>query len=359
MMNLTAPCYECGAKAAVEGLCAACYEKAHPLIEVRSPLTLHSCKRCDAVKVPGGWKPILDAPIDPSDLVQRQIRMLLDHEVRRFVDDANIEFVEEKKLDRVFHVAVSASGQSHESLPSHTERYPVEVRMKYGTCDTCSMMSGGYHEAVLQIRADGRQVSESEEEEIMTIISDMTIADYGKDAKAYVSETTRSKHGIDLKIGSEHLCRQIAGELESRYLAQRKENYKLIGQDRGGKRKYRITILIRMQRFTPNDFVSVGGSPCQVLSMGKSGLACYDLKARQSFTINMKSSKWRALEFISPESAKRQFMVVTKVYGQPVQLMDSQTFEMFEIDDESLFQDTKEGETIFGIVLDRRVYPLP
>jgi NMD protein affecting ribosome stability and mRNA decay len=73
----------------------------------------------------------------------------------------------------------------------------------------------------------------------------------------------------------------------------------------------------------------------------------------------MKSSKWRKLEFISPESTKRQFMVVTKVYGQPVQLMDSKTFEMFEIDDELLSQDMKEGETTFGIVLDERVYPLP
>ncbi|MFX0045968.1 MAG: 60S ribosomal export protein NMD3 [Candidatus Hermodarchaeota archaeon] len=358
-MNLTAPCYQCGEKAAVEGLCVACYETAHPLIEVRSPLTLHSCKRCDAVKVPGGWKPITGEPLNPSDLLQQQVRILLDHEVRRFFEDADIEFTEEKKLDRVLHIAVSTSGQSHKSIPGHTETYPVEVRMKYGTCDTCSMMSGGYHEAVLQIRADGRQVSESEEEEIMTIITDMTVADYGKDSKAYVSETTRTKHGIDLKIGSEHLCRQIADELESRYLAQRKENYKLIGQDRGGKRKYRITILIRLQRFTLNDFVRVDGSPCQVQSMGKGGLGCYDLQARQSFTINMKSSKWRTLEFISPESTKRQFMVVTKVYGQPVQLMDSKTFEMFEIDDESLFQDKKEGETVFGIILDDRVHLLP
>ncbi len=359
MMDLTAPCYECGEKAAVEGLCVACYEKAHPLVKVRSPLTLHSCKRCDAVKVPGGWKPIIEEPLNPSDLVQRQVRILLDHEVLRFIEDARIEFTEEKKLDRVFHIDVTASGQSHESIPSHSERYPVEVRMRYGTCDTCSMMSGGYHEAVLQIRADGRQISESEEEEMMTIITDMTVADYGKDAKAYVSETTRNKHGIDLKIGSEHLCRQIADELESRYLAQRKENYKLIGQDRGGKRKYRITILIRLQRFTLNDFVRVGDSPCQVQSMGKSGLSCYDLKARQSFTINTKSSKWRTLEFISPESVKRQFMVVTRVYGQPVQLMDSRTFEMFEIDDESFSRDMKEGETIFGVVLGDIMYPLP
>ncbi|MHA2432108.1 MAG: NMD3-related protein [Candidatus Thorarchaeota archaeon] len=212
-MNLTAPCYECGAKAAVEGLCAACYEKAHPLIEVRSPLTLYSCKRCDAVKVPGGWKPITGEPLNPSDLLQHQVRTLLDHEVQRFIDGVNIQFAEEKKLDRVLHIAVSVSGRSHGSIPAHIERYPVEIRMKYGTCDTCSMMSGGYHEAVLQIRADERQVTESEEEEVMTIITEMTVADYGKDARAYVSETSRNKHGLDLKIGSEHLCRRIADEI--------------------------------------------------------------------------------------------------------------------------------------------------
>ncbi len=221
------------------------------------------------------------------------------------------------------------------------------------------MMSGGYHEAILQVRADGREISEPEEEEIMSILTEMTVAEYGKDVKAYVSETSKDKHGLDFKIGSEHLSRRIADELESRYLAQRKENYKLIGQDRGGKRKYRVTILIRLQRFTKGDFVRVGDVPCQVVSMGKSGLTCYDLKASQSFTIKAKSSKWRTLEFITPESTKRQFMVISRVYGQPVQIMDSETYEMFEIDDSALSEKIGGGETIFAVVLDDSVYPLP
>lgn len=311
------------------------------------------------MKTPGGWTPITEVLPDSIQTNLYQVRIALDHEVQRFKDHVQVDFTEEKRLDRVLHITVSASGKSHESIPNHTESYRVEVRMKNGTCDTCSMMSGGYHEAILQVRADGRQISEPEEEQIMSVLTDMTVAEYGKDAKAYVSETSKDKHGLDFKIGSEHLCRRIADELESKYLAQRKENYKLIGQDRGGKRKYRITILIRLQRFTVGDFVRVGDVPCQVMSMGKSGLTCFDLTALQSFTINTKSSKWRTLDFISPESTKRQFMVVSRAYGQPIQIMDSETYEMFEIDDNALSQEIGGGETIFAVLLEDNIYPLP
>ncbi|MHA2201132.1 MAG: NMD3-related protein, partial [Candidatus Thorarchaeota archaeon] len=56
MVQLKAPCYLCGKPAFLDGLCAECYDKEHPLIEVKTPLTLHACKQCGSVKIPGGWK---------------------------------------------------------------------------------------------------------------------------------------------------------------------------------------------------------------------------------------------------------------------------------------------------------------
>jgi nonsense-mediated mRNA decay protein 3 len=343
----------------IDGLCAECYRRAHPLVEVRSPLKLLACKRCGSVQVPGGWKTIPQHPSDSEELIERQVEILLQQEVKLNADDVQIEYSEEKILDRVRHILVVASGSSDSSLAEHSESYPVEVRFSYATCDTCAMMSGGYYEATLQIRADERSITDKEADEIVSVVTDLTVAKYGKDVKAFVTEVSRDRYGLDFKIGSEHLCKRIADDLQQRYLAQRKQNYKLIGEDKGGKKKYRITILIRLQRFTLGDFLRIESAPCQVTAMGRGGLSCYNLNDGNRFTINPKSAKWRTIEFIAPESDKRQFMVVSNLHNQPVQIMDSESFEIHEIDQQDLTIDVSNGDTAFGLYLENRVFLIP
>ncbi len=359
MVQLKAPCYQCGNPAVLEGLCAKCYDEKHPLIEVSSPLTLLACKRCGSVKVPGGWKKMTVDVSESDDLWPLQVDILLDHEVKSLVSDIELTIEEEKRLDRVLHIILTALGRSHEDLSPHEEEHKVEVRFSYGTCDTCAMMSGGYHEAILQIRADGRPLTDEEEDDIVRTVTNMTILEYGADDKAFVTKISSDKFGLDFQIGSEHLCRSIAKDLESRYLAPRKDNYKLIGQDKGGKEKYRITILIRLNKFMIGDFVKVLERPCQVMAMGKSGLTCFDLIQRERFTMNPKSSKWRTLEFLAAKSDRREFMVTTRVYGQPVQLMDSESFNIREIDEALLDESIETGSTVHGLLLEDEFYLLP
>lgn len=329
------------------------------MIEVKTPLTLLSCKRCGAVKIPGGWQKLSAEATDSDDLWPHQVDVLLDKEIKPLVSGIEVEIEEEKRLDRVLSIILKAIGKSHDALPPHEEKYNVEVRFSYGTCDTCGMMSGGYYEATLQIRADGRKLTEAEEKDIVRIVTEMTVAEYGADNKAFVTKISSDKYGIDFQLGSEHLCRTIADVLEYQYLAQRKQNYKLVGQDKGGKDKFRITILIRLNRFGIGDFVRVLDNPCQVMEMGKSGLTCFDLVQRQRFTMNPKSSKWRTLEFLTSREDRRKYMVTTRVYGQPVQLMDSETFEITEIDESLLDDDTDAGATVYGLVIDEAFYLLP
>ena len=343
----------------MDGLCAKCYDKEHPLIEVKTPLTLLSCKRCGSVKIPGGWKKLSFEAADSDDLWPHQVDILLDNEVKPLVHGIELEIEEEKRLDRVLHIVLRALGKSHENLPSHEEEYKIEIRFSYGTCDTCGMKSGGYYEATLQIRADGRQLTEEEEDDIVDTVTEMTIAQYGSDDKAFVTKISSDRYGLDFQIGSEHLCRSIADVLESRYLAQRKQNYKLVGQDKGGKDKFRTTILIRLHKFGIGDFVRVLDNPCQVMAMSKGGLTCYDLVQRQRFTMNPKSSKWRTLEYLTSKDDKREFMVTTRVYGQPVQLMDSETFVYREIDESLLSEDIEAGATVHGLIIDEQFYLLP
>lgn len=356
---MNAPCYLCGKDAVLDGLCAECYNREHPLIRVSSPLEIIACKRCGSVKIPGGWRTIPLSSSESDELMLRQIDNLLSREVERLTDDVEITYNVENRLDRVLYIRVKAAGRSHTSLEPHTEEYPVEVRLSYVTCDTCGMMSGGYHEAILQIRADGREVTDVEEEEILSIVTQIAEKEYGKDAKAFATESKRTKIGFDFKMGSDHMARLVADELQSRYLADRKENYKLIGQEHGGKGKYRVTILIRLPRWVAGDFVRVAGRPCQVISINRNGMTCQDLTDGQKSTINPKSSKWRTLEFLASQSVKREYMVLSRGYGQSVQLMDAKTFTTVDVVETPLSSEWRSGSRVFLVEIDGVLYPLP
>ncbi len=343
----------------MEGLCASCYSREHPLVRVPATITVVVCKRCGAVKVPRGWQVLDHSRMGPDGPLRQQVQVALGQHVTHLVPGVQLGVEFGRRLDRVLELTLTASGRPHPSLPPCREQHSLQVRFEYNTCTTCSMMSGGYHEAVLQIRADGRHLTEAEESEIATLVMDHLEAEYGRDTKAFISKVTRTRHGIDLLVGSEHLCRKIADDLESRYLAMRKENYKVIGQTRGGKDKYRITVLIRLQRFSVGDFVRVMGRPCQVLALGRGGLTCYDLQSHNSFTVSRRSAKWRTVEFIAPASAKRDYMVVSQSYGQPIQLMDMVTYETVELDDGPPLASVGVGAIVSALPLDGRLYVLP
>ena len=323
-----------------------------------TPLKIRTCKRCGAVKVPGGWK-VITGPLPAKDeLIERQLELLLHQSVKHHVSDVEISLEEENRLDRVLHIRVKASGRSHNTLPSHEESYPLEVRFSHGTCDTCGMMSGGYYNAILQIRADNRPLTEYEEEKINTIVTQRTVEAYGKDVKAFITSASKDRYGLDFRIGSEHLCRRLADEIERTFLADKKVNYKLVGQ-KGGKDKYRTTILLRLHRFVTGDFIRVATKPCQIQSMSKSGIICYDLTESSTFTINPKSSKWKAIEFLAPSSESRQCMVISRQHGQPTQLMDSKTYETLEVEDRLLSPESTHGSVVHVVLIDERFYPLP
>jgi nonsense-mediated mRNA decay protein 3 len=359
LIQLTAPCYLCGKKSVVDGLCSECYNQQHPLIEVPTPITLQVCKKCGSVKVPGGWLKISTGELNKDEVTEREIEVILQQEIKILGEDVTLALEEEKKLDRVSHLVVIATGKSHKDLPDYDEYHPVEIRFSYGTCDTCGMMSGGYYEAILQIRADDREISDTEKREFTQIVTDMTVAKYKSDDKAFVTLIDDNKYGIDYYIGSEHLAKSLSDEFQSRYIAERKENYKLVGEDKTGKRKYRITILIRLPRFSIGDFVLIDEQPCQVLEMGRNSLTCFNLIKRERFTISPRNVKWRSLQYLAPVTDRREFMIVTHVFGQPIQIMDSESFEVSEIEESVLDSEITSGAKIHGFFFEDQLYILP
>ncbi len=311
------------------------------------------------MRIPGGWKQLTDAPTDPNAQLEDQVRVLLQSEVSLLNRGVELHFEEVRKLDRVLHVDVVGTGKSNEQLPAHSEHHPVEIRFSYATCESCGLMSGGYHEAILQIRADRRPLSDQEAEQILDMVTHRTVAEYGRDVKAFVTSVDRHRHGVDFKIGSEHLAQKISDQIERAFLASHKENFKLVSEAHDGKRKYRITIVLRLPEFEVGDFITVTGNPCQIRSIGQGVVTCYDLKTGSIFTMGPKSSKWESATMVAKHGAMRSYTVVAACSHQPFQLMDTETFYTIEAEPEIFPFDVSLGDTVYGVTIETVFYPLP
>ncbi|MEM4735952.1 MAG: NMD3-related protein [Candidatus Thorarchaeota archaeon] len=348
-------CFVCGLPSIVGGMCADCYRASHPLLKTRQSVSIVMCKNCGALKTASGWSHVSEA----DSLEERLLAAIEHQDIEVLGTNVEIGIDEVKKLDSVIRIVLVARGCSHESLSPHVERHPVEIRIDHVMCDTCAMMRGGYHEAVIQVRAENREITDEEATRVLQLVTDRTIAEYGTDPRAYVSDVERNRYGIDFKVGSSRLAKKIGDELERTFLAERKENFKLITQDKGGRRKFRVTIMLRLPRFTAGDIVSVDGQPCVILSSGHGSMGCQNLRTGCRFSLNLKSPKWKSVEFLRPASERRKYTVVAEGYNGPYHLMDMESFHTLEVEAERFISPVHLGDEVDGVTVGEEFYVLP
>jgi len=120
-----------------------------------------------------------------------------------------------------------------------------EARVEFALqkCSECTKISGGYYEAIIQIRgAEGSEIEKSARETILEMLNSF----YPEDRSAFVAREQKVKGGIDIYIGSAKAGNKVARYFKGKYNAETKSSPKLYGR-KGGKNLYRITFLIRLK----------------------------------------------------------------------------------------------------------------
>jgi len=198
-------------------------------------------------------------PIDEGTAAQEAAKaaVLSALHVAKFTD-AGIEFVrpdEAKCVDLKFEmklsarevlVKVHASGKVHETQDKPiVDSAQVIVGVKPTTCAVCSLMRAGYYEAILQVRGEKKIPADklAKIERALVSNADKMMKD---DRKIFISKVEKKPEGLDFYLSSISLARNMAKILKSNFQAKVVETAKLIGQDRGGKRKFRVSVLARL-----------------------------------------------------------------------------------------------------------------
>jgi len=251
-------CYKCGALEAekgplIQGLCQKCFAAEYRLLRVPKGVSTSVCKRCGAYTSGNRWqKPSgEDASYEAAQAaVRRDLRLAKStHAGIQFVrpEESDVELsFEASPAAKDVIVDVRARGKIHElqKEPS-VDSARVLVKLRQTTCDVCGLIRAGYYEAILQVRSE-EKLSKSRIAEIKKMLQ-KRVSDVGaRDDRVFVTKIEEKSEGVDFYVSSLSLARAMAALLKERFHAKISEASKLIGQERGGKKVFRVSVLARL-----------------------------------------------------------------------------------------------------------------
>ncbi|MFH0929584.1 MAG: NMD3-related protein [Candidatus Aenigmatarchaeota archaeon] len=207
-------CFVCGKKTneLVDGYCEDCYNDKFSLLKVPKELTVKMCTRCNMIKHRNRW---MDIKVE--DVLRDKIEVL-----GRAVD---------LKIDIDDNITIKAKGFLKDCKKSKKESYDIRLKINKIVCPTCSRASGGYYEAIIQLRG--------KTEEAMDFLVDQAV----KEQKNYRAE--QKGRCFDVYIMDKHFANSVANAMIKRFKARIKKSFRIVTK-KEGKDIYRSVIVVRI-----------------------------------------------------------------------------------------------------------------
>ncbi len=253
-------CYKCGALETdkgplTAGMCQDCFAINNPLFKTPFEVELKHCKSCGAYKVSGKWR---ECGANPEAILNRAIKdaVLAELKVAKLTA-TGVEYVPIDETDgirvkiepvpepqTIARITVTGKIDEKRTEP-RIEKDEVRVKISGTTCETCNRINGGYYEAVLQVRGE-KEIPKEKLEEILVKLGEQAVRTHKDDRRQFIANMEMRREGVDIKTSSVALAKQMANTLKLEYGAETRESAKLFGQDKSGKRRYRVSVLARL-----------------------------------------------------------------------------------------------------------------
>ncbi len=310
-------CVECGKEEKIfkEGVCINCYIKIHTFTKGPLIVEIPECSHCGSYKFKNNWTNEFF-----SDVILRVIKN--NFQISNELKKVNIETdCIETKNGKECKVIINGFINSHEVSEEHN----LFVRLKKNVCDVCSKQFGGYHEAILQIRADARDLTKEELIEIKNnvenIIEDLKL----KGNRAlFISDIAEEHSRLDFYLSERGAGLAIAKKIQDIYGGEIKQSSKNIGM-KDSKQVYRMTYLLRLPSYKKDDFVKFKDSFFQIISIHRKKVQMLNLSNWEEISFDIKHLK-KAMKIGGKELIKKA--IVVSQTKEDVQIMDEKTYKI-------------------------------
>ncbi|NJE06324.1 Nonsense-mediated mRNA decay NMD3 like protein [Thermococcus sp. M36] len=377
-------CYRCGISESeggplIEGLCQVCYRKENPVLLIESEISTELCQNCGSYRKRGVW-------VDPSSYeLEELIFEVADSALIEAMEDSlsgvvreyevvpaeEIEGIESLPVGRAviafqpvdWHIEyfpaiityeVRVKARTHElQMELHNERKHVTVYVRQTVCPRCQKFLGGYFEAILQVRAEDRPLTEEERKVIGKLVEEKVDEIMRKDRMGFIQDTIEKEEGLDFYMGSTSSARKLAQAIKERFGGTISEAYELVGVDRQTSREvYRTSVSVRIPKFQKGDIVAdKRGNVYEVKKVDGKGLRIKNLSTHREEHRDWKTVKREGIEIVEHE---RSEAMVTSITPKEVQLMDMETYETYELEKPGI--SLREGEIYSMIEVNGKRY---
>jgi len=377
-------CYRCGISEEeggplIEGLCQVCYRKENPVLLIGDEINTELCQNCGSYKKRGVWVDPRSYELD--ELIFEVAENALLEELEDSFSDKirEYEVVSPEELEEIDDLPVGRAVVSFEPLDFHIEYFPAiityEVRVKAKThelqrelhderkrvtvyvrqtvCPRCQKFLGGYFEAILQVRAEGRSLTEDERKAIGKLVEEKVDEIMQKDRMGFIQDTIEKEEGLDFYMGSTSSARKLAQAIKERFGGTISEAYELVGLDRQTSREvYRTSVSVRIPKFRKGDIVADRkGNVYEVERVDGKGLTLKNLENWESEHLDWKTARREKVDTVEHEESEA---MVTSMSPSEVQLMDMNSYETYELSRQPF--DVEEGEIYKMVEVKGRKY---
>ena len=342
-------CVECGStdKKMVGNICIDCFLKDFQMIELPERIEVQICSHCNSKLEEGKWS---EEFIPEEEIIYRALErnIKISDEVSNEIINLEIDQMKGTIASCYVEVVGEVEGTQIE------ETQETEVKILKTVCPTCSKLQAGYYEAVIQFRADSRDIKKEEYEKADEVVERTLIKQSKKDKLAYCPQIAKLKEGYDYYIGSLKTGRKVAEALKDEFGGTIKESPRLISEDKStGKGLYRIWISVRIPEFELGDIIRYENKLLQVNDIDKNRVTCTNIKDSKKHSIPLKHME--EIELVKKQEEIETTTIISKS-PKTIQILDPVDYSAVDLEMKEELSDCEIGDEIRLIKIDNYIY---
>ncbi|MDR1690672.1 MAG: hypothetical protein LBR42_02355 [Candidatus Methanoplasma sp.] len=339
-------CVKCGKDidSAIKGMCTECFLDGRKLTAMPHHVDVKICANCGDIGYGERW---------------------VTKDLQEAIEDAAVDSLSAIKEAKVIDVKVSSSEQepsTHVVVVDSTlnidgciaeDTSATIVRLKNTVCKRCSRQLGNYYEAILQIRAGSKDVSQRTMREALRKAENIVDNQSVSNRQLFITKTEEVQGGIDVYLSSISLGKAIAKDLSDSYCAETKEASKLVGKTSDGQDMYRVTYLVRLPDFHVGDVIQFEERYFKLNRVSGNGAKVIDLMNFRERAV--KRSDTPSFKVHERSEDLKEATVISK--GQKeVQVLDPMNYSAVDI---SIPEGAEVGDTVKVARIDDALYYVP
>lgn len=224
--------------------------------------------------------------------------------------------------------AVEVAVRLEEASSGQEKEAKVLVSVDHQLCYDCYGAATGKYDAIVQIRAEGRELDALDRETVDGLIGGSSERSEER-GRAEISEVKENEGGIDIKFTALNPARMFAKELAAITGADLAESARIVGIDkRTGGKTFRTTIAVKLPDLRAGEMLEVGGKIFRLSSFHR-GRAVLEPLSEEGPQRSASESQLEEAHRVRLEDVKRvRLESLTGQFGTLLDLDGNRFFEL-------------------------------